>query len=230
MAAEYVLFNLAVIAGPLALSFDRQVRYYRRWGMALLSAALVAPGYLFWDAAVTGKHWNFNPDYTLDLKLGGLPIGEWLFFFTVPFSCLFIWEILKVKNIAPSTKIRSIPNILLLIPIPPAIALFVEGKEYTGLVLLALVAGIALDKLFATQLLGKKRLLVFLGIYWAILLLCNGYLTARPVVLYNPAVQLDWRVLTIPIEDFIYGTGHMLFVMVVYEKLTARYQCDEKQI
>ncbi|NNJ52496.1 MAG: lycopene cyclase domain-containing protein, partial [Ignavibacteriaceae bacterium] len=36
-------------------------------------------------------------------------------------------------------------------------------------------------------------------------LIFNGFLTWRPVVTYGVEYQLDFRIITIPVEDFFYG-------------------------
>jgi lycopene cyclase domain-containing protein len=51
-------------------------------------------------------------------------------------------------------------------------------------------------------------------------LVFNGFLTARPVVLYGEAFQLGLRIYTIPVEDFLYGFGLMSWVMLVFVVLT----------
>ena len=84
MRAEYLLFNLAVIAGPLCLSFYPPSFFLDRWPRALRGVATIALPFLVWDALVAGRHWDFNPRYVLGIRLAGLPIEEILFFFTVP--------------------------------------------------------------------------------------------------------------------------------------------------
>jgi hypothetical protein len=49
--------------------------------------------FIAWDVFATSKgHWSFNSDYVNNLKLLGLPFEEILFFITVPYSCLFVFE------------------------------------------------------------------------------------------------------------------------------------------
>src|SRR5690606_5741318 len=45
----------------------------------------------------------------------------------------------------------------------------------------------------------------------------NGYLTARPVVLYGRPYQIGRRIGSIPVEDFIYGLALVTFTLVIYE-------------
>ncbi len=45
----------------------------------------------------------------------------------------------------------------------------------------------------------------------------NGYLTGRPIVLYNPEYFLGIRLGTIPVEDFLYGFGLITITLVLWE-------------
>jgi lycopene cyclase domain-containing protein len=54
------------------------------------------------------------------------------------------------------------------------------------------------------------------------MLVFNGYLTWRPVVLYGEAYQLGLRIYTIPIEDFGYGYALILLCRILYEFLKRR--------
>ncbi len=221
MKYEYLVFNLIIIAGPLLLSFDRRVNYVRKWSTAF--ASLMVPMFVFigWDIAVTGRHWWFNENYTLSLSIAGLPVGEWLFFITVAFSCLFIWEVLAayLPN-RPMKQLRFLQPILYT-ALPAGLWMFLSGTEYTGLVLISTgLIGIA-DRLLKINLFLQSRTYLFLTILTGLMLVFNGYLTARPVVLYNSAYQLDFRIFTIPIEDFGYGFAYLLFCTMIYEKLKA---------
>ena len=219
MKYEYILFNLLVITGPLALSFDRRVRFVTHWRKALLTVLIAMVPFVSWDALVTGRHWWFNDAYTLDVRLGGLPPGEWLFFVTVPFACLFTWEVLKGYFANPPLPRLARVGRLLHLLIPAGVILFVLGKEYTGLALLALGLVAVLDRLLHTNIFRQKLTYPFLAISTAFMLIFNGYLTARPVVLYGESYQLGLRIFTIPVEDFVYGYALLLLCLVVFERL-----------
>ena len=94
MNSEYLLLNILILAGPLALSFDKRVRFYSYWPKLFPSIGIVMMLFIVWDGLVTDRHWFFNTSYTLPVRLFNLPIGEWLFFITVPYSCIFTWEVL----------------------------------------------------------------------------------------------------------------------------------------
>lgn len=219
MKIEYFLFNLIILLGPLTLSFEKGVYYVSKWKHALISIAIVLVPFIIWDALVTGRHWWFNEKYVSGFQIAGLPVEEWLFFITVPFAVLFIWEIFNIKTgnpVNPALKKTSTYLILLAIP---GILLFWIGKEYTGLTLISLGIAALLDKLLNTWILARNNTYIYLGIVFILNLIFNGYLTARPVLIYDPSYQLDIRLFTIPVEDFGYGFSLILMNTVFYQKL-----------
>ena len=219
MKCEYLLFNLVVIIGPVVSRFSHQIRHVSRWRLKLLVSGIVMIPYIIWDVLVTGSHWHFNKAYTLDFRLFGLPIGEWLFFITVPFGCLLVWETLPDAKL--STRLRSLRYVrtVLYIALPIGAWTFGVGKQYTGLVLCCIGFVGLTDTLLKTELLMQLKTYIYLGIVAGLILIFNGYLTARPVVLYGEVYQMGYRILTIPIEDFGYGFTLMLFNVILYEKL-----------
>lgn len=224
MKFEYLLFNLFIFAGPISQSFDLRVRYFRRWPAALAASALSLMPFILWDALANGRHWWFNAVYTIGIRIAGLPLEEWLFFMSVPFACLFIWEIiLTFRHKRTLTWMRRF-GWMFLVLLPLGAWVFYTGREYTGLVLMALAVVYTADLLFKTRVLEDGRAHVLLAIVIALMLIFNTYLTARPVVVYNPIYQLDLRIITIPIEDFIYGISHILLTVVFYEKLKGKRQ------
>ncbi len=175
--------------------------------------------YIIWDSLVTGSHWWFNEEYTLNFSLAGLPIGEWLFFIAIPFSCLFVWEVVSsCSGNHISSRLQSI-RFSLIFAIPVGISVCSIGKEYTGIVLIFLGIVAVLDWALKTHLLLKSKTYLYLGVVTVLTLIFNGYLTSRPVVLYGSPYQLGFRIATIPVEDFGYGYTLILLCTILYEKL-----------
>lgn len=220
MPGEYLIFNLLVLAGPLGLSFWHRTKFVHLWPLAFLAVALPGVPYLVWDALVTGRHWEFNEAFSLPVRWWGLPPGEWLFFVTVPFACIFAWRFLikpERGQARPARRWIYIAGALLL---PIGVALGADGKEYTALALIALGLSALLDRALNTGVLVHSRYPQFVALLMALTFVFNGYLTARPVVLYDAAFQLDVRVWTIPIEDFVYGLSLVNFSVTLFEMLT----------
>ncbi|MBD3166555.1 lycopene cyclase domain-containing protein [bacterium] len=219
MKIEYLLFNLVVLAGPTAMSFERQIRFVRRWPLAIAAAAIVAVPYILWDHAVTGRHWDFNPAFTL-IRLWDLPVGEWLFFLSVPFAMLFLWEVITFyRNGEQPRESLGLFRKIVIVLIGPGAFIFSFGLEYTGLVLIALGFSAFIDMNLHTEVFLQPRVFVYMAISILATTIFNMYLTGRPVVLYGEEYQLSFRIISIPVEDYFYGLAHLTLVATVYEAL-----------
>lgn len=214
---EYLLFNLIIFSGPFVLSFDKKVHYFTHWKRLFKAMWLPVLVYILWDSLVTNRHWWFNNEFAGEFRILGLPLGEMLFFITVPYACLFSWEVMHTyfsdKKIADSFPSKWLGISLFLL----SAIVFSFGFEYTGLALAAFSAVFWADDANKTQLFVWRNTWIYSALIVGFTLLFNGYLTARPVVLYDYAYQLNLLVYTIPIEDFVYGLALMLWITVRYE-------------
>jgi len=217
MKAEYLIFNLIVISGPLSLSFDRKVHFVDKWNNVFKAILISLAVFVAWDSIVTGRHWWFNDQYTLGLKILKLPIEEWLFFITIPYASLFIWEVFAAYFKNRELKWLQIVRSILYSGIPLGIGLVIISKEYTGLVLISLGLVALLDWKLKTKMFIQLRTFQYMAISALAMLIFNGYLTWRPVVLYSEAYQLNNRIFTIPLEDFGYGYALILLCTILYE-------------
>jgi lycopene cyclase domain-containing protein len=221
----YFLILAASVAGPLALSFDKKVRFYKKWKWLFPAMMLPALLYIFWDIFFTSKGvWSFNEDYISGIKLANLPIEEVLFFFIVPYCCIFIYECIrcyfpKLKNKKTADRILQALAIVLLIT-----GLFFYAKYYTSYTFVLCALFIAVIYLFNGYFKDFDAT-TFLVSYVIILipfLIVNGFLTAIPVVLYNDAENLGIRIYTIPFEDTFYGMLLVMMDIAIYEKMRGR--------
>ena len=220
MKAEYLILNLLILAGPLALSFDRRVNFAQYWTKLFPAIIIFLIPFIVWDILVTGRHWWFNEQYTLDFRLLNLPLGEWLFFITVPYACIFTWEVLvEYFSNREWSSLKFLNLIVFMLSIPAAGIMLIWGKEYTGIVLFVYGFVFFLDYLLKTHIFRQRRTHIFSLLLTLMMLIFNGYLTARPVVLYDAQYQVDFRIYTIPIEDFFYGFALIYGILIVYEKL-----------
>jgi len=180
--------------------------------------------YIIWDSCFTSWGvWSFNENYITGIYYFGLPIEEILFFFVVPYCCVFIYECIRcyfplLKNAGWADLILKITGIAALI-----MALFFRDKSYTQYTFTFLSAFILLFFLLRKYF-REFNTFLFLVAYAIILLpflIVNGFLTAIPVVLYNDAENLGIRIYTIPFEDVFYGMLLVFLNIVIFEKLRA---------
>jgi len=218
----YLYLNIFTILFPVLLSFDRKVAFYKKWP-ALFPAILAnALFFILWDSFFTSIGvWGFNEKYLVGLYLFNLPIEEILFFVTVPYACVFIYEVLNAyisrDLLQPYAKSLTFFLILLL----PLVAVFNIGRLYTSVtfVLLTLMLLVHL-RYFGSHLLGRFYLAYL--VHLVPFLLVNGVLTYLPVVWYNNAYNLGLRIGAIPVEDVFYSMLMLLLTLSVYEGLLKR--------
>lgn len=205
----------------------RSFYFLDRVKYTILPIIIPAILFLIWDSTVTYSHWYFNEKYVLGITIFNLPIEEILFFITVPFACLFTWEMIIRRTdkrvLVWINKIRPFTYIT----IPAGILFFISGKHYTGLALSFLGLAVLLDQLLNTNLILEKRFYLYLSLVLLFTLIFNGYLTWRPVVTYGVDYQLDFRIITIPVEDFIYGTALIFMNTIIYKKILIANNADK---
>ncbi len=174
-----------------------------------------------WDVWFTSIGvWGFNDDYLTGLRIANLPIEEWLFFFVVPFACVFIYEVLNY--FIPKPYLKSIQNRItaVLIFFSFLLSVVFVDRIYTfttfSLLSLFLIWHLLINK---SDYLGK--------FYFAFIIiqlpfsLVNGVLTGMftesPVVWYNDMEIIGIRMISIPVEDVGYNMLMLLIVITVLE-------------
>ncbi len=178
--------------------------------------------YILWDMYFTAKGvWSFNEAYITGIKIYNLPLEEVLFFFIVPYCCVFIYACIRsyFPNLANKKNAELFLKLL-------AILLFSTGiiyydKYYTGWTFIFTGAFILIIYFFCNffKSFDAISFLIAYAICLIPFLIVNGFLTAIPVVLYNDAENLGLRIYTIPFEDIFYGMLLVMMNIVLYEKV-----------
>jgi lycopene cyclase domain-containing protein len=92
----YAALMLFTISVPLACSFEHRLKYYKNWKPLFQATLPVAFLFITWDVLFTRMGvWAFEESRIIGIKIFNLPLEECLFFFMVPFSCVFIYEVLN---------------------------------------------------------------------------------------------------------------------------------------
>ncbi len=219
----YLFLNLITIVGPLALSFDKKVAFYKSIPFFLKSMFITSSLYIIWDIFFTKfAVWKFNTPYLIDTFLINLPIEEYIFFLVVPYACLFIYECLKAYF--PDVNLHA-NYIWTGIGIFSLLMSIVFASQIYTLLTFGLIAGtlLAIYKFEKTLFnkIGNHLLLA-----WIVALIpmayVNGVLTSKPVLIYNNLENCTLRIGTIPFEDFFYNLLYMLWMIVLFEKFKSK--------
>jgi lycopene cyclase domain-containing protein len=225
----YLMINIGAVIFPFLLSFDKKVHFYKKWKYLFPAIILVAAFFIVWDVWFTHLGvWGFNPPY-INFMIMGLPLGEWLFFVTVPYCCVFVHECLLCYF--PQDPLKRYDRLIggLLIGLLLAIGLANIYKAYTAWAFLLAGGFLAFHQNFIPNTYRTRFYIAYL-ICLIPFTLINGILTGgfnkEPVVLYNDAHNLassiGSRFISIPYDDFAYGFLLILMTITIYETLKRR--------
>lgn len=219
----YLGLMIFTLSYPLSQSFEHRIQFAKNL-YALIPATLVmAAIFIAWDHwfTVIGI-WEFNPRYILGIYFLELPIEEWAFFFIVPYSCVFIYEVLKYFVKKDLFKPISKYLLLALIPLFVVLGIIFSDKMYTSVNFIFAAAVLSLhfltfkDKHFGRFLLAYLVTLIPFMLVNSIL---TGSFIDEPIVKYNNEENLSIRIGTVPIEDTVYNLSMLLLINTVYEKV-----------
>lgn len=206
---------------PFLLSFDRKVGFFRYWKPLYMATLPLASLFIFWDILFTKAGvWDFNPNYYLGIKIFGLPLEEWAWFFVIPYCCVFIYECLRAYFNPQwhSSLVNSI--FVLIIAVSLYIAIRYEGRIYT-MIAFSGVAIISLAVLYYGEEAFKTRFLFTFLVSLIPFVLVDGALTGaftlEPVVLYSPDGFMGVRLISIPLEDAAYLWSYLLGILWLYD-------------
>ena len=222
MENTYLLINFLTVLFPFILSFDKRVRFYQSWKYIFPGLLISGLLFLFWDYLFTIYGvWSFNPDYIRGIYFLNLPLEEILFFVTVPFACIFIYECLNyyIKRDLLASVSVYITYMLILLCI--VLLVLYYDKVYSlitfGLLLVILLLGQFIFKLKFLSRFYLAYLVSLIPFY-----IVNGLLTSIPVVMYNNEENMAFRVGTIPFEDHFYSMAMLLLNIMFFEYFRKR--------
>lgn len=222
MKAAYLLINFFTVFFPVILSFDKRVQFFKSWKYIFPGLMISGLLFLFWDHLFTVFGvWSFNPGYIQGLYILDLPVEEILFFITVPFACIFIYECLnfyiKPDILNPVSAYISYALMILCV-----VLLF----KYYDRVYTLITFGLLLTILIFAQFVFKVQYLSRFYLAYIVSLfpfyIVNGLLTSIPVVMYNDAENMAFRVGTIPFEDHFYSMAMLLMNIMFFEYFRKR--------
>lgn len=218
----YLGINLFTLSYPLFKSFEDKIAFYRNWRFLFPAILFTSLFFLVWDAVFTQLGvWAFSPMYTMGLTILGMPIEEWLFFPTTFYACVFIYEVMTyLLKWELSIRLTKLLTVALAISFL-CVGVYYLDRLYTSVNFIGAAVVLFLHIFF----IGYRYMSRFYIAYAVCLLpflICNGILTALPVVSYDPAENLGIRIFTIPVEDTVYCLYMLLMTISIYEGLKER--------
>ena len=226
MQYTYLLVNFFTILIPFLFSFHPRLKFHKTWGAFFPAVLMTGLVFILWDMLFTELGvWGFNDRYLTGLKIGNLPVEEVLFFFCIPYACVFTFHCLNLfmGKIGDFKIQKAITLFLAMFLVILGIIHF--SKSYTATTFISL-AGLLL---FAQFILKTPWLTRFYIIYLVLLIpffIVNGILTGswieEQVVWYNSQEFMNYRIGTIPVEDVFYGAELILMNLLIYRYLLNR--------
>lgn len=213
----YLLINFLTVFFPVVLSFDKKVRFFNAWKNIFPGLLISGALFLIWDHIFTIYNvWSFNNAYITGIFLFKLPVEEILFFFTIPFACIFIYECLNVyiKRNLPGPRASGIISLFLVL-LSVVMLICWNDRVYT-LITFGLLVILAAILLFSKPPYAGRFYLAYV-VSLIPFYIVNGLLTSLPVVLYNDLQNCGIRAGTIPLEDHFYSLSLILMNVMFFE-------------
>ncbi len=215
----YLIILIISLAGPLALSFEKNLRLYTRWKYLLPAILITMVVFVIWDIIFTHIGcWFFNPMYNSGIYIHKLPLEEYLFFMVIPYACAFSFYAIQFHF--PKFKLNEQwTTILTFLIVAGSLITSVLNLDltYTFINFLVLSVILLLSYYFAREVVQY-----YLAIYPILLIpfmIINGILTGtgieQAVFDYNPDVILGIHLLSFPIEDMFYNFSLLLSPLVI---------------
>lgn len=222
----YLILMLVSFGSCLILSFDKKVAFYKNMRFFIPAVFSVAIPFLVWDQYFAVNNiWGFNQTYLQGIFLGSLPLEEVLFFFLIPYCCVFIYEVLIAYF--PNVSLNNLTKIFSLVFVLSGTLLALMNLEnwYT---LSACSLGV-MCAVFAIR--GKymwypRAIFAFLVAQLPFLIVngvLTGAVTPEPVVWYSESHITGVRIITIPIEDVFYNFSLLIPIIGIYHYFKVRH-------
>jgi lycopene cyclase domain-containing protein len=226
MKFTYLLVNICSAIIPFAFSFHHKIKFSKMFPAFIKANFIAAAIFIIWDIIFTSNNvWTFNEKYILGIYIFNLPLEEILFFIFIPFACIFTYYCSFIIFRARWNGKEGNVFIIFISVLFFIVGMFSINKSYTSITFITTaVFLVALKFLFKVNWLPQ-----FFSVYPLLLIpffVVNGILTGtgleQPVVIYNDSENLGIRVLTIPIEDLVYGLELLLLNVFLFERFNKK--------
>tara|TARA_B100001115_G_C15810496_1_gene401804 strand:+ start:639 stop:1316 length:678 start_codon:yes stop_codon:yes gene_type:complete len=201
---KVLLFSFII---PFIFSFHKKIKFYKFFKQIAASLLLTGVFFIIWDIYFTKIGvWGFDKTHHSSIMLSNLPLEEVLFFFVIPFVCVFTYFVLsekKVLNLNISATFLRLMCILLI-----GLAFLFFKNAYTISVLILTILILLYIIYYRPDWVGyffSMYLIIHVFPFLLVNGVLTGYITDLPPVWYDSNNIIGIRLATIPVEDFLYS-------------------------
>ncbi|MEE3145018.1 MAG: lycopene cyclase domain-containing protein [Bacteroidota bacterium] len=221
----YLLLMIFSFGSCFVLSFDRKVAFYKNIRFLAPAIVIVAIPFLIWDQIFTDYGvWGFNEAYLQGFYIAKLPIEEVLFFFFIPYCCLFIYEVLIAYYPNASLHRLTMAFSIFLVLTGVLMALTHLNQWYTlsACSLTVLIVIFVMKQKYIWYPRAIFAFVVALIPFFVVNGILTGLATEEPIVWYNDSHNTGIRLFTIPLEDVFYNFSLLIPIIGIYHFLKTR--------
>lgn len=224
----YLWINLLTFLFPFLLSFDKKVAFFKSWRSVIPATLMVGVIFIVWDIYFTKNEiWWFNEEYLTGIYIFGLPIEECLFFFTIPYACVFIFEVIKAYF--PKMGLHQFcywfSFLFTIFTIIMAFSYRANWYSFSAFLTAGLLNWVVY---FGWTPKWYNHFIVSFLITLIPFIIVNGILTGSiteaPVVGYNESHIVGIRIGTIPLEDVFYNFSLLFPIVIIHQFIDGLFQ------
>ena len=201
---KVLLFSFII---PFIFSFHQKIKFYKFFKQIAASLSLIGFFFIIWDIYFTKIGvWGFDKKHHSSIMLSNLPLEEVLFFFVIPFVCVFTYFVLseqKLFNLNINTIFLKLICIIFI-----ALAILFFKNAYTISVLTLTILILIYIIYYRPDWVGyffSMYLIIHVFPFLLVNGVLTGYITDLPPVWYDSNNIIGVRLGTIPVEDFLYS-------------------------
>ncbi len=225
---KILLFSFII---PFTASFNQRIKLNHYLFPIFLALLIPAIPFILWDIYFTYLEvWGFNSEHHCGILIRNLPLEEILFFLIIPFCCLFTYFVLKKFdsfNLPYNKVLLRLFSLILF-----AIAIIFHERVYTlsvSLLSSLFIFNISFSKSKWNGYFFSTYIIISLFPFIIVNGLLTGYLDPNTSpVWYNNDEIIGIRLLTIPIEDFLYNFILMYINVFVFEFYSKKLNLNKK--
>ena len=221
----YLTLMLVSFGSCFLLSFDGKVAFYKNFKYLFPAIIAIAIPFIIWDQLFTEKGvWGFNPDYLQGLFIGELPLEEVLFFFMIPYCCVFIYEVLNAyfPNAALHRLTLMFSIFMVLSGLLMAITHLDHWYTLSACGLTVFIIALVMQKKYIWYPRAIFAFVVALFPFFLVNGTLTGMFTDEPIVWYSAEHNVGLRWGTIPLEDVFYNFSLLIPIIGIYHALKTR--------